>query len=295
MSLWLDMLGTQLRTIETKSFGHTRIAEAGTEHRETVIFMHGIGGHLEAYARNLTALADRFYCIAFDFVGHGLSNKPVIDYSPLVLVQHLGEVMDALGLKKAHLSGESLGGWVGGLFAARYPERVDRLMLNTAAGIPIVSEKGRQDLQDLITLSQKAAAHGPPTFETVMNRMKWLFHPVNHAMITDELVNTRLRFYSQPVMREVAPRVLAMIGQHDDYLIPLDQVACETLFLWTEDNPVHDVEAARQSVAKVPRSKLYIMRNPSAHWPQFEAPEEFNAVTRQFFSGGSLPRGSDMK
>ncbi|MGH8598458.1 MAG: alpha/beta fold hydrolase, partial [Gammaproteobacteria bacterium] len=149
-----------------------------------------------------------------------------------------------------------------------------------------------QDLQELITLSQQAAAHGPPTYETVKNRMKWLFHPRNHSMITDELVNTRLSFYSQPIMREVAPRVLAMIGQHDDYLIPLERITCDTLFLWTEDNPVHDVEAARQSVAKVPRAKLYIMRNDSAHWPQYEAPEEFNAVTRQFLTDGSIPRGS---
>lgn len=292
MSLWLDLLGTQLRFVETESFGRTRIAEAGTEHQDTIIFMHGIGGHLEAYARNLTALADRFHMLAFDFVGHGLSAKPVMDYSPLVLVKHLGEVMDALGLARAHLSGESLGGWVGGIFAARHPHRVQRLMLNTSAGIPIVTDKGRQDLQDLITLSQKAAAHGPPTFETVTNRMKWLFHPQNHSMISEELVNTRLRFYSQPSMREVAPRVLAMIGQHDNYLIPLTQLTCETLFLWTHDNPVHDVEAARQSAAKVANSQLYLMRNPSAHWPQYEAPEEFNAVTRQFFTDGTLPRES---
>lgn len=292
MSLWLDLLGSQLRFIETKTFGRTRIAEAGTEHQDTVIFMHGIGGHLEAYARNITALADRFHTIAFDFVGHGLSAKPVMDYSPLVLVQHLGEVMDALGLAQAHLSGESLGGWVGGIFAAHHPQRVQRLMLNTCAGIPIVTDKGRQDLQELITLSEKAAAHGPPTFETVTNRMKWLFHPQNHAMISEELVNTRLRFYSQPGMREVAPRVLAMIGQHDNYLIPLEKLGCETLFLWTHDNPVHDVEAARQSAAKVAHSQLYLMHNPSAHWPQYEAPEEFNAVTRQFLADGTLPRES---
>jgi pimeloyl-ACP methyl ester carboxylesterase len=293
MSLWLDMLGTQQRFIETQTFGRTRIAEAGMEHRDTVIFMHGIGGHLEAYARNLTALSDRFHTVAFDFVGHGLSNKPVIDYSPLVLVQHLGEVMDALDLSSAHLSGESLGGWVSGIFATRHPARVQRLMLNTSAGIPIVTDKGRQDLQDLITLSQKAAAHGPPTFETVTNRMKWLFHPDNHSMISDELVNTRLTFYAQPAMREVAPRVLAMIGVHDDYLIPLDKIACETLFLWTADNPVHDVEAARQSAARVARSHLYIMHKPSAHWPQYEAPEEFNAVTREFLTSGTVPRGRD--
>jgi pimeloyl-ACP methyl ester carboxylesterase len=291
VSLWLDMLGTTIRWIDTPTFGPTRIAEAGLGNADTVIFMHGIGGHLEAYAKNIVALSDRFHTIAFDYVGHGLSNKLAIEYSPLLLVEHLGEVMTSLGLSQAHLSGESLGGWVGGLFAAKYPERVARLMLNTSAGIPIVSAKGKEDLNELLELSRKAAAHGPPTFESVKNRMKWLFHPSNHHMISDELVTTRLGFYSQPIMREVAPRVLAMIGKHDDYLIPLESIAAETLFLWTEDNPVHDIEAARSSAQKVRRAQLYVMHHNSAHWPQYEAPAEFNAVTRQFLSEGRVPQG----
>ena len=59
MSLWLDMLGTTIRCVETPAFGRTRIAEAGLEQAETVIFMHGSGGHLEAYARIIVALSGR--------------------------------------------------------------------------------------------------------------------------------------------------------------------------------------------------------------------------------------------
>jgi len=65
----------------------------------------------------------------------------------LLLVEHLAQLMDALGLEKANLSGESLGGWVAGLFAAQHPERVERLMLNTAAGLPILTDQGRNDIQ----------------------------------------------------------------------------------------------------------------------------------------------------
>ena len=287
MSLWLDMLGATVRTVETP-FGSTRIAEAGLQHPETVIFMHGIGGHLEAYAKNLVALGERFHTVAYDFIGHGLSAKPAIDYTPVVLVQHLAELMNTLGLETAHLCGESLGGWVAGLFATRHPERVARLILNTSAGLPILSDKGRQDLAELVALSQKAASQGPPTFDSVLNRMKWLFHPQNHAMISDELVNTRLRFYTQPIMRDIAPRVLAMIPLHDDYLIPLERIRCQTLFLWTEDNPVHDVETARQSAVRVPGALLYVMQQRAAHWPQYEAPAEFNAVVQRFLRDGNL-------
>ena len=288
MSLWLDMLGATVRTLDTRSFGPVRIAEAGMQHAESVIFLHGIGGHLEAYARNIVALGERFHTVAYDFLGHGLSAKPVRDYSPLLLVEHLGEVLDALGLERAHLCGESLGGWVSGLFATRHPARVARLILNTAAGLPILGDKGRADLQALIDLSRKAATQGPPTYDSILARMQWLFHPDNHAMITDELVHTRLRFYSQPMMKDVAPRVLAMIPQHDDFLIPLAAIRAETLFLWTEDNPVHDVETARRSAAQVPGAQLYVMQSPSAHWPQYEAPEEFNGVVARFLADGKV-------
>lgn len=288
MSLWLDMLGASVRTVHTQSFGATRIAEAGMQHADTVIFMHGIGGHMEAYARNIVALSDRFHTIAYDFIGHGLSAKPAVDYSPQLLVRHLAELMDALGLERSHLCGESLGGWVAGLFATEHPGRVERLILNTSAGLPILTDKGRQDLQDLIDLSRKAATQGPPTYDSILNRMKWLFHPNNHHMISDELVNTRLRFYSQPMMKDIAPRVLAMIPMHDDYLIPLERIRAESLFLWTTDNPVHDVETARRSAALVPGSTLYVMQAESAHWPQYEAPEEFNRVVGSFLARGEI-------
>ena len=91
------------------------------------------------------------------------------------------------------------------------------------------------------------------------------------------------------MMREVAPRVLSMISRHDDFLVPLEQLSCPTLTLWTTDNPVHDLATARRSAARVSASQLYVMHAPAAPWPQYEVPEEFNAVTRQFFRDGTLP------
>jgi pimeloyl-ACP methyl ester carboxylesterase len=287
MSLWLDMLGAEIRFVETKRFGRTRIAEAGRGNAETLLFLHGIGGHLEAYAKNIVPLSDRFHVVAYDYVGHGLSEKKVMEYTPVVLGDHLGELLDALNLRRVHLSGESLGGWISGIFAGKHPDRVARLILNTSAGLPVRTEKGKAELEALRTLSQKAVGQ-VPTFESIQNRMKWLFHEDNHGMISDELIRTRLAFYTQPVMREVGPKVLAMIGRHDEFLTPLDKIKCETLFLWTEHNPVHDVETARIASQQVAKSKLYVMKGKSGHWPQYEAPEEFNEVTRKFLTTGSV-------
>src|SRR2546429_6562623 len=64
MSLWLDMLGAEIRFVDTRSFGRTRIAEAGRGQPETLVFLHGIGGHPAAHAQNHTSLADRFHPLA---------------------------------------------------------------------------------------------------------------------------------------------------------------------------------------------------------------------------------------
>lgn len=288
MSLWLDFLGAQIRYVETPTYGRTRIAEAGQGNAEVILFQHGLNGHLEAYARNLMALSDRFHVIAFDYVGHGLSDKKLSEYNPSVFADHLRELMDALKIRRAHLSGESLGGWVSGLFAAKYPERVGRLMLNTAGGIPVVSEKGKQDMANFMALN-KRNVDAVPNRESVLARMQWLMHPNNHHLLNEELVDLRLAIYLRPETRAVAPKINAVIQRHDEFLIPLEQLTCPTLFLWTMDNPIHDLEAARNAATKVKDSQFYLMKGDAAHWPQYEVPQEFNAVARSFFATGRLP------
>lgn len=288
MSLWLDMLGTEIRYLQTPTYGKIRIAEAGKGNPEVILFQHGMNGHLEAYAKNIMALADKFHVIAFDYAGHGLSDKLLDVYNPAVFAEQVREMMDVMGIEKAHLSGESLGGWVSGLFAAKYPERVLRLMLNTAAGIPVVSTKGKQDMANFMALN-KANVDKLPTRESVTARMQWLMHPSNHHLLVEELVDLRLRFYLAPATRRVAPTINMMIAHHDEYLIPLEKIQAETMFLWTRDNPIHDLEAARTAAAQVKHGKVYLMEADAAHWPQYEAPEEFNRVASDFFATGKVP------
>lgn len=288
MSLWLDFLGCEIRYVETTHFGRIRIAEAGVGNKETILFQHGMNGHLEAYAKNLMALSEQFHVIALDYVGHGLSDKKLDAYTPAVFVEQLLALMDALQIDKAHLSGESLGGWVSGLFAAKYPERVRRLMLNTAGGIPVVSTKGKADMQNFMALN-KANVDAVPNRASVTARMQWLMHPNNHHLLVEELIDLRLRIYLAADTRRVAPTVNALIQRHDEFLIPLEQLQCETLFLWTQDNPIHDLEAARAAAARVRGSQFYLMQADAAHWPQYEAPAEFNSVAAQYFATGTLP------
>lgn len=292
MTIWLDFLGAEIRYVELPTYGRTRIAEAGKGKAETLILMHGIGGHLEAYAKNVVALGEHYHVVAFDYVGHGLSAKKTdIDYSIADYVEQLRELMDALDIQRAHISGESLGGVVAGAFAVRYPQRIRRAVLNTTGGIPVVSAQGRDDLKKLAELSERSFGQAP-SFESIRARMQWLLYEGNWHLLSDELIATRLAFYASAGYQQCAPLIYARLkkvkeGGTPD-MIELEKVQCETLLLWTTHNPIHDVAAAESALPRLPRGQLYVMQTAAGHWPQYEDPAEFNAVLLKFLASGQL-------
>lgn len=293
MSLWLDFLGAEIKYIQTPSFGSIRVAESGKGNTEALVLLHGIGGHIEAYAKNVVALGKEFHVVAIDFVGHGLSEKRTdIDYIPSTYAALVAEVMDVLDIESAHVHGESLGGWVAGVFAARYPKRIKRLVLNTTAGIPVVSEKGHQDLRDLDELNKRNFGKAP-SIESVRLRMQWLMHESNWHLLDDELIGSRLALYQLPEFQKSAPLVFRLLDRHEELserneFLPVEELQCDTLFFWTRYNPIHDIPAAEAACARNSRAQLYVMKADAAHWPQYEAPEEFNAVMIHYLKTGEV-------
>ena len=220
-----------------------------------------------------------------------------MEYTPLTLAGQLLKFMDTVGIARAHLSGESLGGWVASFGAIKYPQRVNRLQLNTAGGIPI-SVKGQADMQTLMELSKKMAGQ-PPTFENVKARIAWLIHPDNHHLITDELVNLRLHTYTLPAGREVMPLVNRLLPRHDKFLIPLEKIMVPKKLLWTRDNPIHDLGSAiaaqqRSSASPAPawwswRPIAATGRNPRRRRNSTASPANFLPLPQGRFNNPAIP------
>ena len=166
----------------------TRVLRAGSG--PDLVLLHGTGGHLEAYARDIAGLAADFRVTAYDMVGHGWSDLPDRPYTIDVLCDHLIGLMDALDIGAAHLSGESLGGWVAAWAAAHHPDRVGRLVLNTPGNIA-----NKPEVMARLRDSTLAAVRDPSD-ATVRRRVEFLFH--HTEMVTDELVTLRRAVYSRP-------------------------------------------------------------------------------------------------
>ena len=101
-----------------------------------VVLVHGLGATLSVWNENVPALAQDHAVYAMDLPGHGWSDKPDdIAYDPVSGARFLVRFMDALGIPRATLVGNSGGGLIAALCALDYPERVDRLVLVDPAGL----------------------------------------------------------------------------------------------------------------------------------------------------------------
>jgi pimeloyl-ACP methyl ester carboxylesterase len=122
-----------------------RVVERGRAASPPIVLVHGWGCSVYVFRRNMPALADAgFRAIAIDLKGHGLSDKPLrpVEYTIDSLVEHLREILDALGLERPALAGHSLGGTLIYHFASRYPARVRCLGLLSPVGltgVPLMS------------------------------------------------------------------------------------------------------------------------------------------------------------
>ena len=252
----------------------TRCFEKGEG--EPVILLHGAGGHAETWVRNLIPLSENFRVLAIDYLGHGFTDKPKTTYNLPNFSKHLLDFMDAAGVKKAHLVGESQGGQISVLTASEHPERVNRLAL-VVGGIPSNEHGQTAGLNQLQELTREAT--GTPTRETIRKRMEWLFH--DPKALPDELVDIRLKIYSNPAM----PEVLQSRDRKIYHLIDrIPKLQAPILFFWTTHNPTCPWPVAFKVHQSVPGSR-FVLVDKSGHWPQYERDVEFNRTLLEFLSG----------
>lgn len=106
---------------------------------EPLLFITGWGTEITTMAPLIERFASHFQVIAVDTCGTGRSDKPDVPYSIEQMADDAVAVLDAHGTERAHVIGLSMGGMIAQMIAAKYPERVDRLVLNvTFTRIPFL-------------------------------------------------------------------------------------------------------------------------------------------------------------
>jgi pimeloyl-ACP methyl ester carboxylesterase len=286
--MWVDLMGAQVRYLGNRY--RTRVIEAGDG--PPLVLIHGVGGHAEAWARNVTRLGEHFRVMAIDLLWHGYSAKPPYTDGEDIpaYAEQLLDLLDAEGIERAHLEGESLGGWIGLWMALHHPDRLDRLVLNTTAGIAfapgVVPERPKEGRELLAKRSLDAI--GNPTPATIRSRLEWLM--ASPDRVSDELVDVRVKLYSDPAvqasLRSVFGNAFGGVGGPRK-TIPearLSEITTPTMVLWTERNPGHGPEVGRYIAARIPGAVFHCL-DDAAHWPQWEQPGAHDRVVTDFLQG----------
>ena len=285
ISIWgeLQALPHELRYVDVAGV-RTRTLQCGEG--PDLVLLHGTGGLLEAYARNLAPLAEHFRVTAYDMVCHGWSGLPDRPYTTDVLSDHLLGTMDALGIDAAHLSGESLGGWVTAWTAAHHPDRVRRLVLNTPGNIA-----NKPEVMARLRESTLAAVRDPGD-ATVRRRVEFLFH--HTEMVTDELVNLRRAVYGRPGFLRAITNTLVLQDPEVRKDFAWDpgwvaRIGAPTLLLWTDHDPTGGLDEAEMlrgwlRGTGTGDAELHVITG-AGHWPQWERPGEFVDVHAGFLTG----------
>lgn len=277
----LDLLNAQIRYVDHGTY-RTRIVEAGKG--PVLVMMHGGGGHAEAFSRNVERLSQHFHVIIPDFIWHGLSSCPKFNEGNWCqqFTDQILSLLDAMGIQKAHFEGESLGGWIAMDTALRFPERADKIILNTAWGMDMGTERNGE-MAGLRESSINALRN--PNRETIAKRMEWLM-PLGGT--TDEIIDVRLALWSRPTTRD------ALIEYYEHLFAPectnylfrapdMRKMKAPALMLWTEKNPISGPDTAYAMADAFPTSEVHIVKD-AAHWPQWERPEEHDRVVIDFLT-----------
>jgi 2-hydroxy-6-oxonona-2,4-dienedioate hydrolase len=281
-SIWSDLQGVPFEQGYFDAGGvRTRYLHAGSPDKPTLVFLHGTGGHAEAYVRNLAAHAEFFSTWAIDLAGHGYTGwaghpLEIADYT-----QHLIDSLKAIGVSRAHVSGESLGGWVAARVAIDHPELIDRLVLNTAGG----SQADPAVMERIRTLSMAAAEQ--PDWETVKARILWLM--ADKSANYDDVIAARQRIYQQPGFAGSMADIMALqdpVIRSRNILTAGDyaRIDAPTLVLWTTHDPTATVAEGRRIASMIAGARFQLMED-CGHWPQYEDPETFNRIHLGFLRG----------
>ncbi|MGH9937831.1 MAG: alpha/beta fold hydrolase [Blastocatellia bacterium] len=248
--------------------------EAGSASNPAVILLHGLGGDVSNWAMTVPALASKYHVYALDQIGFGKSDKPITNYRVAMLVEFLDVFCKKLGIQKATLVGNSLGGWTAAAFAIAHPEKVDKLVLVCAAGYTPKRWGGPEMTKEAL------AALNPSTTEDFKRLFSTIFY--NKAMLTDQFVEMALTNKFKRGDGHTINSFIESVLRGEDFLDgKVKAIKAPTLALWGKDDGLTPLGMGKAFAEDIPGAQLVVIEQ-CGHVPQMEKAAEFNAALLKF-------------
>ncbi|MDD0841327.1 alpha/beta fold hydrolase [Pseudomonas sp. Gutcm_11s] len=243
-----------------------RYYEGGPADGETLLMLHGFGGNRDTWLRFSRPLTERYHVIALDLPGFGESSKPEVGYDVASQVERLHALTQALGIRKLHLIGNSMGGHIAALYSARYGDEVLSLALLNNAG---VTAPTKSEMFQRIQRGEPnpLVVRKPEDFDTVMQ-----FVFANPPSMPESL---KRHFAAQSMANRVHyDQIFSQLRENYVPLEPeLPKIQAPTLLLWGDRDRVLDISSIEVMKPLLQKPSVVIMKD-CGHVPMLERPEE---------------------
>lgn len=246
--------------------------EDGSPTQPALVLSNSIGTTLEMWNLQVPKLAEHFHVIRYDIRGQGASDVPPGAYSDARLGRDVLELLDHLGIARAHFLGLSLGGFVGQWLGVHAPQRLNRLILsNTAAHL------GPPADWDRAIASMLAAPDMAETAEMFLGN--WFPQELlgaNAAIVAD----------FRKMLLETSQQGLAgcwAVVRDADLRRTIALIPNETLVIAGQFDTVTSARHSEEIATTIPNARLVTF--PTTHLPNVELPEQYGEALVGFLTG----------
>ena len=253
-----------------------------------LLLLHGVGDNAFDWQWVMPTLAHTYQVYALDLPGSGGSAKPLPDYSPTFFARFATAFLDALGVERAAVVGNSLGGLVGLRLALSDPERVAALGLVSSGGL------GREVTYALRSLALPGygklavawSKRRPGALQRALGRSALLFaRPwrVPREWIKEQYRLARLPGFLEAQLATLRAQV-GLRGQREVLVDRLSHLKVPTLVVWGARDRVLPYSQGQEAAARLPEGSLELVPD-CGHAPHVEQPERFASGLGEFLSG----------
>jgi pimeloyl-ACP methyl ester carboxylesterase len=248
---------------------------------DPMLLLHGLGASAETWLLNVDSLASRYRVLVPDLPGSGLSDKTGFEYTVAWLARFVVGFLDATGVERACVVGNSMGGLAAIQAALDYPDRIDHLVLVDSAGLG--REIGTWFRIASLPIIGKLATD--PSEHAAQDMLAALISNANEVPrdLAAAWVNATLAPEVVVVAREAVRAGVGAFGQRETILLRerLSEIRVPTMIVWGSDDPVFPVSHALSAQRLISGSILRVFAG-CRHCPPFERHNDFNHLLLRF-------------
>lgn len=279
---WLAAASLEARH-ETIGGHRIRYVRAGAG--PAVVLVHGFGSSLYTWKDVIPALAVAHDVVALDLPGFGQSDQPA-DLSFEDFPRAVLGLMDRLGIERAALVGNSMGGATVAVVAAEHPHRVSALVLVDAAGFNLGPSERPRMVSVAMSRAGALLARLPGKRLVVEASLRQVFHDAAH--VTPERVSEYLAAARRPGTFPAIRSLGTSTGDRQAVVAQaLPRVQAPTLVVWGDDDRWIPIAHADRFVAAIPGARKVVIP-ACGHVPQEEKPGEVSRLLLDFLATASV-------